>query len=308
MNFCQKIRYTAARSRLRAPLTWMQHRGLEDADVFLAAFERSGSTWLRFALSEILSGQSAQFTNVNTNIPELFLHRQGKPVLCDQARLIKTHEPYRREYRRAVYLVRDVRNVLLSNYVREKAMGLTAYVCSDDSLDEYIGHFLSGKTGRYGSWQNHVKSWLNSPLASRGDMLVIRYEDLRADTESALRTILQFLKVDATTEKIREAISNNSLEKMRLKEDLVKADRVVSEKDVLLRFHRTPSEDARFVRSGSVAGWRGRLTDQQLELIDRQAGAALTRCGYPLAFKSSSNGREIDTLRTVPTAPNSLSS
>lgn len=301
MSVFQKIKYTAARSRLRAPLTWIQHRGLEDTDVFLAAFERSGSTWLRFALSEILSGQSAQFTSVNTIIPELFLHRQGRLVLGNQARLIKTHEPYRREYRRAIYLVRDVRDVLLSNYVREKTMGLTAHVCSDDSLDQYIRHFLSGKTMRYGSWQNHVESWLNSSLASRGELLVIRYEDLRANTETTLHAILQFLKVGATTEQVRQAINNNSLEKMRLKEDLVKADRVASEKDVLLRFHKNPCEDARFVRSGSIAGWRGRMTDQQLELIDRHAGSVLTRCGYPLAFTGSSNG-EIDTASTVLTA------
>jgi hypothetical protein len=294
MNVYRKLRYNVARSSLRAPLTWMQHRGLNRNDMFLAAFERSGSTWLRFVLSEILSGQSAQFTNVNTVIPELFLHRQGKPVVGGQAKLIKTHEPYRGEYHRAIYLVRDVRDVLLSNYVREKAMGMTEFVSADGSLDQYMHQFLAGKTVRYGSWQNHVESWLNSPLAARGDLLVVRYEDLRADTEAHLKTILEFLGVSASAKRIREAIENNSLEKMRQKEDKVKADREKSEKDVLLKFHRgNGSEDARFVRSGSVAGWRKRLSDYQLEEIDRLAGSTLIRCGYPLASTAAGSDQEL---------------
>lgn len=294
MNLYRKIRYNAARSSLRAPLTWMQHRGLRPNDVFLASFERSGSTWLRFVLAEILSGQSSQFTNVNTIIPELILHKEGKPVTGSQGRLIKTHEPYRGEYGRAVYLVRDVRDVLLSNYVREKSMGLTAYICEDDSLDQYIPHFLAGRTVRYGSWQNHVESWMNSPLAGRGDLLTVRYEDLRKNTEEGLHAILQFLGVKASSDQVRTAVNNNSLEKMREKEDKVKADRASHEKDILLKFHRNGAEDARFVRTGSVEGWRKRLTDSQLQIIDHEAGELLTRCGYPLAFEPSTHTDNVD--------------
>lgn len=292
MNVYRKLRYIAARSGLREPLTWMQHRGLRKADVFLASFERSGSTWLRFVLAEILSGESSQFTNVNAIIPELFLHRQARAFLGEGGRVIKTHEPYRSEYHRAIYLVRDVRDVLLSNYVREKAMGLTAYISSDNSLDQYVHWFLSGKSVRYGSWQHHIDSWLNSPLAKRGDLLVVRYEDLRGNTETQLRAMLEFLEIEVTAAHIRKAIANNSIEKMRQKEDQITANRATSEKDVLLKFHRKGSEDARFVRSGSVAGWRGRLTDEQLEEIDRKAGDALLRCGYPLGCDGPSFAQE----------------
>ena len=39
----------------------------------------------------------------------------------------------------------------------------------------------------------------------------------------------------------------------------------------------------RFVRSGSMQGWRAKLTPAQLELFDKHAGSALERLGYPLS-------------------------
>jgi hypothetical protein len=43
------------------------------------------------------------------------------------------------------------------------------------------------------------------------------------------------------------------------------------------------SAKGRFVRSGSVAGWKDKLTPAQLELIERYAGGAMSRLGYTSA-------------------------
>ena len=43
-------------------------------------------------------------------------HRPMKPVLPNGGRLIKTHEQYRSQYKRAIYLMRDLRDVMLSNW------------------------------------------------------------------------------------------------------------------------------------------------------------------------------------------------
>jgi len=42
-------------------------------------------------------------------------------------------------------------------------------------------------------------------------------------------------------------------------------------------------DEGRFVRKGSVGGWREKLTDEQLQMIDASAGDAFRRMGYPLA-------------------------
>lgn len=43
------------------------------------------------------------------------------------------------------------------------------------------------------------------------------------------------------------------------------------------------------MRSGSVGGWRGKLTKAQIELIERYAGEALKRLGYPLEREETSD-------------------
>jgi hypothetical protein len=43
------------------------------------------------------------------------------------------------------------------------------------------------------------------------------------------------------------------------------------------------SAKGRFIGSGSVAGWKEKLSVSQLEQIDRHAGRTMSRLGYTLA-------------------------
>src|SRR5215831_7110332 len=97
--------YKAAKSGLRKPLNRIRHWGLDPNDAFIASYPRSGNTWLRFVLFDVLvSGQISGFDEVNHIIPEVGLHISGYPLLPGRGRLIKTHEPYQKEYRKAIYL------------------------------------------------------------------------------------------------------------------------------------------------------------------------------------------------------------
>ena len=266
----RRLRYRITKSPLRAPLIWLRHRGLDRNDVFLASYPRSGSTWLRFLLSEILTRDSAAFDKVNRAIPEIGLHVQAVPVLPGEGRLIKTHEPYRREYHKAVYLLRDARDVVLSEHARENGLNL---VTTD--FDGYVAAFVRGEVAGFGSWQNHIPSWLDSPLAKAGNLLVVKFEDMRRNTEQIVAKILEFLGFQAEPGVIQAAIANNSVERMRAKE-----------KDAQ-RLLKTTKAEGSFVRRGSVGGWREKLTEKQIELVEQYAGDALTRMGYPLVSKAA---------------------
>jgi Sulfotransferase domain len=262
----KRFRHKAARTRFRVPLIWLRNRGLDPGDVFLASYPRSGSTWTRFVLYEILTGESSGFDNVNRGIPEIGIHWKAKPLLPGDGRLIKTHEQYRKEYRRAIYLVRDMRDVIFSQYSREKELAILY-----DDFDSYLAKFLQGKISGFGAWQNHIQSWLGCPLGRTGDLLVLRFEDMRKDTGPVIRKMLDFLGVSVERETVEAAIANNSLERMRLKERQS------------TRLHQSKAEEGRFVRKGAVGGWREKLTEAQLRLIDSYAGEGLKRMGYPTA-------------------------
>jgi hypothetical protein len=275
----KKLRYRATRTWMRDPIVWLRHRGLDSSDVFLAEFPRSGSTWLRFMLVEILTGQPAGFLNVNSAIPEIGTQVRARPILPGGGRLIKTHEPYRGNYKRAIYLVRDVRDVLFSVEACDREFGWSDYFSQGRDFDGYLDSFLNGGTMRFRSWQGHVQSFLDSPTAASGNLLLVQYEEMRRNTEATLLQILEFLEVDADRSTVRSAIANNTLERMRAKEDSVKNPNVKLTKGTLLRGHKK----GRFVGKGALGGWREKLTPAQLQLIDRHAGDAMRRLGYPLS-------------------------
>jgi hypothetical protein len=261
MPILRKLRHRVSKAGVRAPLVWMRHQGLRANDVFFASYPRSGSTWLRFVLFESIAGESSGFGNVNHSIPDVREHKTGLPLMPNGGRLIKTHEVYHPEYRKAVYLVRDPRDVALSEYAYQTALGLV-----DLPLDEYLPLFLTEGVNPFASWSRHVQSWLSAPL-SKENLMVVKFEDLRQDTANGVAEIVQFFGLAPNEEQIREAVANNSVERMKAKEK------------------ETPqraSKKGQFVRSGSVGGWRGKLNEAQIGIVRDHAATLLNRLGYPL--------------------------
>ena len=259
-------RARASRTRLRAPLVHLRHLGLDSSDVFLASYPRSGNTMLRFMLAEALTGVPSSFDTIQRTIPEIGVHAQADAVMPGNGRVIKTHEPYRRDYGRAIYIVRDVRDVMLSCFARETAMD----VLHIRRLDDYVVPFMQGKMTRFGSWQRHVEGWLNSPLGKRGDLLLLNFEAMKKDLEGTVLRCLRFLGVDVDPVLILDAVRNNSLKRMRGKEDMGRM------------LPKSPRELGRWIGHGSVYGWRNELSAGQLKVIDEMVGEQLGRFGYPL--------------------------
>jgi hypothetical protein len=280
MKTYRQIRANAARTKIRNPLVWSWHLGLKPQDAFLASYPRSGSTWLRFILFEILCGENAGFRKIEDRLPEIHTHRGVGPILPGGGRLIKTHEPYRNDYKKAVLLVRDIRDVFLSAYAGCTANGLLPLVSKGD-LDSFLLSFLEGRALTMGSWQAHTRSWLESPLAKSGNLLVVRYEELRQHPEQKVGQLLQFLGITPDFQIIRKAIENNSLQRMRAKEDSAKK---AGEQSILLGRRKSPEEELRFVRKGAVGGWREKLTEAQVRLIEQYAGETLVAVGYEPAL------------------------
>jgi hypothetical protein len=268
----------AARSKVRVPLVWSWHVGLKSEDVFQASFPRSGSTWLRFMLFEILCGEEAGFRKIEDRLPEIQWQRGKTGIFPNGGRFIKTHEQYRTDYKRAVFLVRDMRDVLLSCYARGLQDGIVDLVSKGD-FDSFLMSFLKGKALQMGSWHEHTRTWLESPIAKNGNLMLVKYEELRKNPEPMLAQILEFVGVKPNMQVIRKAIEDNSLQQMRAKEDRAKKE---GEFSILLGPHKNTGEDGRFVRKGSVGGWRSKLTEPQLKVIDDYAGEMLLRLGYEL--------------------------
>jgi len=260
MPLLRKVRFSLAKTPARAPLVWMRHRNIRPPDVFVGSYPRSGSTWLRFMLLEVLSGEASGFSRTNEMLPDVGKHSTGARVLPGGGRLIKTHEPFRPEYKKAVYLARDPRDVALSEFAYQKALGFAG-----DEFNVYLRRFLRGEVNPFGSWINHATGWMEAGDSGRSEVLLVCFEELKRNPVQELSRIAEFLGMPVQTARICEAVANNSMDKMRQKE---RAD------------PQRASAKGKFIRSGSAGGWRDVFTEEQCQLVQQCAGNIMARLGY----------------------------
>jgi Sulfotransferase domain len=256
-----KLRFNLSKTPVRGPVLWWRHRGLRPDDVFFSTYPRSGTTWTRFTMYEVLTGEPATFESVNTLLMGIGRQDESRTLLPNGGRLIGTHEPFRKEYKRSIYLMRDVRDVILSEYAF-----MTALDRFHGSMDQFLETFFKGRVTGYGSWPKHVASWLDCPYYGTDRLLTIRYEDLRKDPEAGFTRMLNFVGIERAPEQVRRAVANNSVEQMRAKE---------------LQSPRKATVKGKFIGAGKVQGWRDKLSEAQLALIEYHAGDVMDRVGYP---------------------------
>ena len=115
---------------------------------------------LRFILGD-LSGVPSTFDNIQRIVPEMGLRSECPSHIARGRTPDQDSEPYCRLYKRAMYMIRDVRDVLLSTFARE-----TAADCIHTSLDDYVRPFMQGKMSHWGSWTLEVAGWSTTTLPS----------------------------------------------------------------------------------------------------------------------------------------------
>lgn len=191
------------------PITW------------LASYPKSGNTWLRFLLANILAG-GPPATSLAVSRLICDIHRPEipfEPLDPDQL-FIKTHHartprhPRIAETARAVHVVRHPRDVLLSALNYRRMEGVIDHLTDAQYAETFIanaGDPLWAQLG-YGSWTQHAASWAQT---TDFPVLTIRYEDLKAEPEATLHTVLDFVELDATDEDIARAVKQSSFDNLR---------------------------------------------------------------------------------------------
>ncbi len=115
----------------------------------------------------------------------------------------------------------------------------------------------------YGTWSAHVASWTQVPLPA---LHVVRYEDLVEHTFETFSGVARFLGLDPPPERLERAISHSSFEQLQSQED---ASGFVER-----------SQHSRFFRSGQVGQWREALSEEQVAQIVADHREQMERFGY----------------------------
>src|SRR5437764_12545025 len=77
----RKLRRRFSKPKARIPIVWFRHRNFLFSDVFFASYPKSGTTWVRFTLFEMLTGMPAGFRSTAQLMPGVGHHHHGLPVL-----------------------------------------------------------------------------------------------------------------------------------------------------------------------------------------------------------------------------------
>lgn len=189
--------------------------------IWLASYPKSGNTFARMLLHDYLFGPAETSAMVGRRIPDIHIVLSQKsrlPSKGGKAGIVKTHfcfsgkHPYAKETAGFIYILRNPRDVLLSN---ARYLG----AASDGPLKEFSRTFI-GNMGvprwrqmGFGSWPEHLASWLAA--TPRMPHIFVRYEDLRSDAPNVLKRMVRFLGLQPDDSKIRMAVENCAIDRAR---------------------------------------------------------------------------------------------
>jgi alcohol sulfotransferase len=250
------------------------HRFMRDAapsvDALIASFPKCGRTWLRYVLSSYFAtslhlGPPPDLHSMFRIIPNFDAERtRGLPAFAfASARphlplICVTHAPARLTPNLPViFLVRDPRDVIVSRYFhstrhKHEFSGTIAKFIDDPEhgLPAYI-RYLNSWTAFLAGTRHHVTS----------------YELMSADISAEVRKVLHFLGVAIDEGALGDAVARSAFDAMRRTEKV----QGIPAHD----YDRGDDESLR-MRRGVAHGFRGYLTDELIEKIDRRCATDLS--------------------------------
>ena len=249
-------------------------------DTFLVSFPRSGNTWTRFLVCNLINPDDpVNFAQLESRIPEIYFVTDRKLRSFPRPRVIKSHECFDPRYKRIIYIVRDPRDVFISYYEFQ----LKRRAISDDcTLEEFLPCFMeSGIEPKIGSWRDHVVSW----TVARGggeNFLLLRYEDMIADPRKESTKIASFLGLDCSPERMALAVELSTADRMRQLE---------KEQSRQWKATRTTRQDKPFVGKAAAGGWKSTLSQSCVARIESAWGTVMRSVGYELTTANQHVGR-----------------
>jgi estrone sulfotransferase len=229
-------------------------------DVFIVSYPRSGNTWLRFLMANLLApNEKMTFRNIEHYVPSIYKsagildRREGR-------RYIKSHNPCYELYPKLIYVYRDGRDALVSYYYYAIGKNVFSGTFEDFIFSPFVEQFTS--------WKEHVaRAWeFASNYPDR--ILILRYEEMLISTLPALANISAFLGLACDSQAIAEAARKSSFEYLQKVEKESGGE--------------TLSKKFTFFRSGTSNQWRDHFGPELYRQFLQQNEQMLLSLGYQI--------------------------
>ncbi len=245
-------------------------------DTFLVSYPRSGNTWTRFLIANLIYPQHhIGFADIERFIPDAEAHSNRYLRKIPSPRLIKSHQYFDHRYPRVIYIVRDPRDVVVSYYDFSRKY---RHIPDAYPMERYVEDFVHARlnSASWGTWAENVGTWV-AARQGHPNFLLLRYEDMLGDAAAGLAQVARFLAVEPTPERIRHAVEGSSASKMRELEQ-TEGKQWVSTKN--------KRDDIPFIGTAKSGKWRTKLSASAARQIEEAWGPLLTHLGYELTSSS----------------------
>lgn len=166
---------------------------------------------------------------------------------------------------RVVYLARHPMDVAISN-ADYNNHDLDASIELMGRPGTCVAAGTLGSVEARGSWAEHVAGWLGGTTSPA---LLVRYEDLVADTAEMLRRIVAFIGLPVEEERIARAVERADFSRLQRQE----RERGFQEAPANTR-------SGRFFREGRSGQWRAEMSPEQISRLADTCGETMIRLGY----------------------------
>jgi hypothetical protein len=245
-------------------------------DTFIVSYPRSGNTWTRFLVANLLHPESpVTFATIERLVPDSEAQSSKYLRSIPRPRVIKSHEYFDPRFKKVIYIVRDPRDVALSYYDFQRKY---RQIQDGYPVSQYVSDFVGGRliSAGWGTWAENVGSWV-ATRQNRPGFLLLRYEDMVADTRRELAKIASLFGIEAHDELLNNTIERSSADRLRGLERL-QANEWVSTKN-----KRT---DIPFIRTAKSGGWTTQLPADAVATIEAAWGPLMKSLGYELTSNS----------------------
>ena len=251
---------------------WEEARRLQQADGTVISYAKSGRTWFRVLISRYFAKKYGFAEGRTMEFDEFHRANPAVPVL------LFSHDNYLKDYMghdrkfdlygrsRVVLMVRDPRDTAVSQYfqwkhrISARKKLLNGYPEEDTGIFDFITSDTVGIPKNIA----FMNAWA-ADLERFSELLLVKYEDLKADTGGELGRALRFLKQDPTEAELQDAAQFASIDNMRSMERQ-NAGRLLANPRLTPGDVNDPSSFK--VRRAKVGGWRDYVTVEQAGAID----------------------------------------
>jgi Sulfotransferase domain len=183
-------------------------------DVFIATYPKSGTTWLQQIVHGLRTRGSMDFDEITAVVPWLEmaadLGMDAQAPQMAEPRAFKSHLAWHDIPKGARYIcaVRDPKDVVVSSYHFHEGWRFEPGAIS---IDDFAREFFIGRERKRSYW-HHVASWWEQ--RHRPDVLILSYENMKADLPAAVRQVARFIDYASDPELLEIVVKQSSIEFM----------------------------------------------------------------------------------------------